>query len=90
MDLDLDLNLETFEKFVAYIRYLVIFPDNTCKVYNTLKEISHDICIGHTTVSKCLTDSKTDSCYCYSKITNFRFLIHKLRIPLPKMSIPSQ
>lgn len=86
----MEFEWKTIEKFVSSIRYLVIFPDNTCKVYNTLKEIELDICIGHTTISKCLSNSSNNSCYCYNKISNFRFLIHKLRIPLPKMDSLSQ
>ena len=57
--------LETEDEFIEHIKsvkYLVIFPDTSCKMYFTLREVADDISIDHTTIYKHLKNDV--HCFC--------------------------
>jgi hypothetical protein len=58
--------------------YLVIFPDETIKLYKSLRDIEKDILIHSSNISKKLKKNGGDHCFCSSKGTNYIFFIKKL------------
>ncbi len=73
------MELDSEDKMMTYVRtlkYLVVFPDKKTKIYSSLRDISEDICIDHTTISKKLKNEIGD--LFISKGTDFYFWIHKI------------
>ncbi len=71
--------LETEDEFIEHIKsvkYLVIFPDTSCKMYFTLREVAVDISIDHTTIYKHLKNDV--HCFCEAKHSGFLFYIRKI------------
>ena len=60
--------------------YLVVFPDETIKLYKSLRDIENDILIHSSNISKKLKKNGGDYCCCSSKGTNYIFFIKKLLI----------
>ena len=72
------MELDTEDKMMNYIRklkYLVVFPDKKTQIYGSLREISIDICVDYSTISKKLKDGGD---IFVSKATNFIFWIQKI------------
>ena len=49
------MELDSEQKMMTYVRtlkYLVVFPDKKTKIYSSLRDISEDICIAYSTISK--------------------------------------
>ena len=49
------MELDTENKMMTYIRtlkYLVVFPDKKTQIYSSLRDISEDISIDYSTISK--------------------------------------
>lgn len=57
------------------IKYLVLFPDKKFKGYTSLREISREIFIDYSTISKRLNES--NPCICYS--SDNLYLIQKIQ-----------
>lgn len=71
--------LEEEEDFIEYIKsvkYLVIFPDKSCKMLFTLREVASEICVDHTTIFKKLKNNV--HCFVESKQSGFMFYIRKI------------
>jgi hypothetical protein len=64
--------LEYYNNF----KYIVFFPDKKFQLYYSLRDISNDTCIDHSTISKKLNEN--NPCICKSKGTEYIFLITKL------------
>ena len=63
--------IDNEEDFIDYIKeqkYLVIFPDKSCKMYSTLRDIEKDISIDFTTIHKILKNKVHT--FIYAKGTN--------------------
>ena len=69
-------NYKEFENYFEQLNYLVVYPDKTTKFYKSLRNISKDIFVDHTTISKKLKEE--DSCYVICRINNFMFFIKKM------------
>jgi hypothetical protein len=72
----METKIETAEEMYNYykkIKYLVLFPDKTTKGYTSLRQISREIFIDYSTISKRLNEA--NPCICYS--TDKLYLIQK-------------
>jgi hypothetical protein len=73
------MQLDTENKMMNYVRklkYLVVFPDEKTQIYSSLRDISLDISIDYTTISKKLKNDTGD--IFISKLTGFYFWIQKI------------
>jgi len=73
------MQLDTENKMMHYVRklkYLVVFPDEKTQIYSSLRDISLDISIDYTTISKKLKNDTGD--IFISKLTGFYFWIQKI------------
>jgi hypothetical protein len=71
-------NFKTADELNNYynkIKYLVLFPDKNFKGYTSLREISREIYIDYSTISKRLNEA--NPCICYS-LDNL-YLIQKIQ-----------
>ena len=62
--------------FVRTLKYLVVFPDKKTQIYRSLRDISEDICVDYSTISKKLKNETGD--VFISKGTEFIFWIQKI------------
>ena len=62
--------------YVRKLKYLVVFPDEKTQIYSSLRDISLDISIDYTTISKKLKNDTGD--IFISKLTGFYFWIQKI------------
>ncbi len=72
------MELDTENKMMNYVRklkYLVVFPDKKTEIYSSLREISLDISVDYTTISKKLKDGGD---IFVSQATGFIFWIQKI------------
>ncbi len=73
------MELDTENKmmdFVRSLKYLVVFPDKKTQIYRSLRDISEDICVDYSTISKKLKNESGD--VFISKGTDFIFWIQKI------------
>ena len=73
------MELDTENKmmdFVRSLKYLVVFPDKKTQIYRLLRDISEDICVDYSTISKKLKNETGD--VFISKGTEFIFWIQKI------------
>ncbi|RZD42000.1 MAG: hypothetical protein CXT73_03990 [Methanobacteriota archaeon] len=73
------MELDTENKmmdFVRSLKYLVVFPDKKTQIYRSLRDISEDICVDYSTISKKLKNESGD--IFISKGTDFIFWIQKI------------
>lgn len=73
------MELDTENKmmdFVRSLKYLVVFPDKKTQIYRSLRDISEDICVDYSTISKKLKNETGD--VFISKGTEFIFWIQKI------------
>lgn len=73
------MELDTENKmmdFVKSLKYLVVFPDKKTQIYRSLRDISEDICVDYSTISKKLKNETGD--VFISKGTDFIFWIQKI------------
>jgi|TARA_B110000196_G_C20866667_1_gene530014 hypothetical protein len=73
------MELDTENKmmdFVRSLKYLVVFPDKKTQIYRSLRDISEDICVDYSTISKKLKNETGD--VFISKGTDFIFWIQKI------------
>jgi hypothetical protein len=76
-------DIKTEENMLSYItkhKYLVIYPDKTAKIYQSLREIATDILISSSNISKKIKSKRhgDDWCICVAKGTKYVFFIKKL------------
>ena len=69
----------SFSEMMQRYKYLVINKDETCEVYTSLREISQDIGVNFTTISKKLKINP-NYCVCYSKTSKENYYITPLKI----------
>lgn len=67
---------EEFIEYIKSVKYLVIFPDKSCKMFFTLREVASEICVDHTTIFKKLKN--IIHCFVTSKQSGFTFYIRKI------------
>ena len=75
------MELDTENKmmdFVRSLKYLVVFPDKKTQIYRSLRDISEDICVDYSTISKKLKNETGD--IFISKGTDFIFWIQKIKM----------
>ena len=65
-----------FDVYLKNLNYLVVYPDKTTKFYKTLRSISEDIFVDHTTISKRLKEDS--SCTVICRLNNLMFYIKKM------------
>ena len=53
-------------------------PDYSIKMYKSLRDISRDIYVDLSTISKKIKDSLLNECYCMSKTTKMLFYVRKM------------
>ena len=73
------MELDTEDKMMNYTRtlkYLVVFPDKKTQIYSSLRDMSLDISIDYSTISKKLKNETGD--IFISKVTDFIFWIQKI------------
>lgn len=70
--------MEKIQNFVNQYKYIVISEDESCKLYKSLRNISSEILIDYTTISKKINSSITNDTYCQSKTTKLYFYIKKI------------
>ena len=74
--------MEDFSKLISGYKYLVLGNDNTCNVFKSLRDISNDISVDYTTISKKLKENNNEYCYCVSKETKGIFFVKKFKIDM--------
>lgn len=75
----MEVKLKTSKEIKAYydkIKYFVLFPDKKLKGFTSLREISREIYIDYSTISKRLSES--NPCICYSSDNEYVFLVQKV------------
>lgn len=68
---------QQFSDFIKRQKYMVIFPDESCKMYSNLRDVSLDTSIDHSTICKKLQDDVHT--FCYSKGNDYLFYIRKIK-----------
>ena len=63
--------------YVKELKYIVIYPDMSCKLYKSLRSIQTDICIDSSTISKKLALGEN---ICKAKGTEYIFYIQKIKL----------
>lgn len=78
----MDVKINTEDEMIDYVnkKYLVIYPDQTIKLYISLREIEKDTLISSSSISKKISSMRygKDWCICISKGTKYIFYIKKL------------
>jgi hypothetical protein len=77
----MDVKLKTsneLEKYYNKIKYFVLFPDKKLKGFTSLREISREIYVDYSTISKRLSES--NPCVCYSSDNEYVFLVQKVSL----------
>ena len=78
----MDVRINSEDEMIDYVnkKYLVIYPDQTIKLYSSLREIEKDTLISSSSISKKISSKKygLDWCICVSKGTKYIFYIKKL------------
>jgi hypothetical protein len=72
------MELDTENKMMTHVRtlkYLVVFPDKKTQIYSSLRDISEDISVDYSTISKKLTNGGD---LFISKGSGFIFWIQKI------------
>lgn len=75
-----DITKEDFQQYIDERPYLVMAPDYSVTLYKSTREISREILVDYSTISKKIKDSLLNDCYCKSKTTGFIYYIRKLDI----------
>lgn len=76
----IDISKEDFQNYIDERPYLVMAPDYSVTLYKSTREISREILVDYSTISKKIKDSLLNDCYCRSKTTGFIYYIRKLEI----------
>ena len=66
---------EDMEKYIKN-KYLVIFPDESLKLYSNLRNIEDEILVSSSTISKKMKGN--DFCICEAKGTKYVFYIKRI------------
>tara|TARA_B110000046_G_scaffold140034_2_gene146568 strand:- start:7496 stop:7744 length:249 start_codon:yes stop_codon:yes gene_type:complete len=75
----MEVKFKTSKELITYydkIKYFVLFPDKKLKGFTSLREISREIYIDYSTISKRLSES--NPCVCYSSGNEYVFLVQKV------------
>lgn len=70
-------SMVTFLEMLQKNKYLVIRENGSCRLYASLRDISQDIGVDYTTISKKLK-TNPDFCICRAKTTRESYCIRKL------------
>ena len=78
----MEVRINTEDEMLDYVnkKYLVIYPDQTIKLYSSLRQIEKDTLISSSSISKKISSLRygNDWCICISKGTKYVFYIKKL------------
>lgn len=67
--------MDEFKDHVKQMKYIVLSNDGFCNAYASLRSISDDIHVDHTTISKQLKINDHAYAYCISKETHTIYYI---------------
>ena len=74
--------MNEFVDLISKFKYLVLGGDTSCNVYKSLRDISNDIIVDYTTISKKLKDNQGEWCLCTSKQNKLNYYIKKIKIDI--------
>lgn len=72
--------MDNFKGLIKNYKYLVLGNDSTCNCYRSLRDISTEIVVDYTTISKKLKENGGGWCLCTSKESKSHFYIKKIKI----------
>lgn len=72
--------MDEFTDLIKHYKYLVLGNDNTCNCYRSLRDISNEIVVDYSTISKKLKENGGNWCLCTSKESKFNYYIKKIKI----------
>lgn len=67
--------MEAFLAEIATKKYLVVFPDMTTKLYNSLRDVGADISVSAPTLSRRLKEA--DGAFFIAPVTSYVFWVSK-------------
>jgi len=67
------MNKNELIKFIEKKKYMVVFPDKSIKLYNSLRNIEKDINVSSSGISKKIKEKSY--CYCKAKGTDYNYYI---------------
>ena len=70
-------SMSSFSDMLKKYKYLVISKNESCKLYASLRDISQDIGVDFTTISKKLR-TEPECCVCKAKTTKEMYCIRRL------------
>jgi len=76
--------MDNFKELITHYKYLVLGNDNTCNCYRSLRDISTEIIVDYSTISKKLKENGGEWCLCTSKESKSHFYIKKIKIDCDK------
>lgn len=80
----MEVKIKTEDEMLGYVnkKYIVIYPDQTIKIYSSLRQIEKDTLISSSSISKKISSMRygNDWCICISKGTKYVFYIKKIDI----------
>ncbi len=62
-------------EYVNKMKYLVVYPDTSCKLYKSLRDITKEICVDSSTISKRMSNGEN---MVKAKGSEYYFYIKKL------------
>jgi len=70
------MNYTKIYEYVKKNNYLLVYPDETIKLYKSLREIESDILVSSSALSRAFKEE--DHCIVTSSTTNYNYFIKKL------------
>jgi hypothetical protein len=67
------LSFNELKKYIEKKKYMVVFPDKSIKLYNSLRNIEKDINVSSSGISKKIKEKSF--CYCKAKGTDYNYYI---------------
>ena len=73
------MDIESFKDSIKKYRYMCLGSDSTCNIYTSLRNISSDIGVDFTTISKKIRSNDNKSCFCTNKTngTHYHILLFR-------------
>ena len=69
------MDVKDFVEHLKKHKYLCVGSDTTCNVYTSLRNISSDIDVDYTTISKKMKAAENNSCVCTCKRNGIHYRI---------------
>ncbi len=74
--------MDEFVDLISNYKYLVLGNDTTCNVYKSLRDMSNEINVDYSTISKKLKENEGNWCFCTSKQSKCNYYIKKIKIDI--------